>query len=304
MKASRFWEYINRSQLSMESIKRELPKFKSSKVNFNISLHDPEDQGERYLRALIYNMAEQMTDDMFESMRRIYGKLKGFPIAILYKGEPVCLDYLQAVFELDFIQRYISTKRYGALHGKHVLEIGAGYGRTCHALMSNHNVGSYTIADLDNCLALAYRYLSEVLPKEQFVKIRFIPVEKKSLSCDFDLCICIDAFSELEEGQARQYVKYIDNHCKYFYLKTQLCQYDVRVVDNKNNRIIKLRLNKDFDEINVLDSREVESQVPRFIEIYTPGPRWKCLGHSNAKPYMHYWQAMYRKDKNDQMRKM
>jgi putative sugar O-methyltransferase len=280
----------------MEAIEKNLPKFKSSKVNFNLSLHDPSEQGERYLRSLVYMMAEQMTDDMFASLKRIYGRNKGHPLGIIYKGEIVCLDYLQAVFEMDFIQKHISTKRHGALHGKHILEIGAGYGRTCHTIMSNHNVESYTIADLGNCLALSYRYLSEVLPKEQFVKIRFVPVEEKSLSCDFDLCVCIDAFSELDEDQADQYVKYVDAHCKWFYLKTQLCQYEVSVADPKNNRMIKLRLNKSFDEINVLDTEDINGQVPKFVNGYLPGPEWKCLANSNAKPYMHYWQAMYKNE--------
>jgi putative sugar O-methyltransferase len=274
----------------METIEKCLPKFKSSKVNFNISLHDPETQGERYLRALIYLLAEDMTDSMFENLKKINGRCLGFPIAILYKGEAVCLDYLQAVFELDFITRYIPR-----LNRKHILEIGAGYGRTCHAIMSNHNVGSYTIADLKNCLALSYKYLSEVLSPSQFEKITFIPVEEQSLCSDFDLCISIDAFSELDEGDADQYVRYVDAHCRWFYLKTQLCQYDVNVVDRLNNREIKLRLNKVFDEINILDDGAVLTQVPRFIETYMPGPDWKCLGHSNAKPYMHYWQAMYEK---------
>jgi hypothetical protein len=231
-----------------------------------------------------------MKEEMFQNLRRINGRGLGFPIAIVYRGEVVCLDYLQAVFELDFITKYIPR-----LKDKTILEIGAGYGRTCHAIMSNHNIVSYTIADLDNCLALSYKYLSEVLSPEQFEKISFVPVEHESLCADFDLCLSIDAFSEIDESDAAQYVKYVDAHCRWFYLKTQLCQYEVGVVDAANNRVIKLRLNKVFDEINILDDRSVAEQVPRFVEIYTPGPEWKCLGHSNAKPYMHYWQAIYQK---------
>lgn len=285
MKPSRFWEYVNKSQLSMNSIEENLPKFKSSKVNFNISLHDPEAQGLRYLHTLIYVLAENMTDEMFDKLKKIQGRRKGFPIAILYKNEVVCLDYLQAIFELTFMEQYIELK------GVDILEIGAGYGRTCHTIMSNHNVKSYTIADLSNCLALSYRYLAEVLDKEQFAKIAFVDVESVFLCQKFDLCICIDVFSELDIGQAEQYVKYVNEHCSYFYLKTQLCRYDVNVL--KEHKIIKLHLNGIFDEINVIDDSSVKSQVPKFIETYNPG-NWTCLGNSNAKPYMQYWQAMYK----------
>lgn len=275
--------------LSMKSIERNLPKFKSNKVNFNISLHDPKEQGEKYLRTLIYLMAESMGPAMFERLKKVKGRMKGHPIGIMYKGEPVCLDYLQAVFEVDFMDYYVN------IDGLDILEIGAGYGRTAHTILSNYNVRSYTIADLENCLALAYRYLEEVLPAETFNKIKFVPIEEQSLSADFDLCVCIDAFSELDEGEAEQYVKYVNEHCRYFYLKTQLCKYPAEVFNATEHRMLKLKLNGRFETINVVDDSDVQSMVPRFIEIYTPGPDWRCLGHSNAKPYMHYWNAMFKK---------
>jgi putative sugar O-methyltransferase len=273
----------------MRSIEMNLSKFKSNKVNFNISLHDPKEQGEKYLRTLIYLMAESMTDSMFKQLRNVKGRMKGHPIGIMYKGEPMCLDYLQAVYETDFIDKYVD------MAGLDILEIGAGYGRTAHTILSNYNVRSYTIADLENCLALAYRYLEEVLPADVFGKINFVPIETVSLNKDFDLCICIDAFSELDEGEAEQYVRYVNEHCKYFYLKTQLCKYPVEVFNATEGRMLKLTLNNKFDTINVVDDKDVKEMVPRFISVYHPGPDWKCVGNSNAKPYMHYWNAMYKK---------
>lgn len=287
MRPSRVWEYLHIGPLSAESLTENLPKFKSSRINFTISLHDPDKQGKLYLQALIHTLVKGMSESLFEKLKKINGRDKGYPIGILYQGETVCLDYLQAVFEMDFITRHLDLNR------KDILEIGAGYGRTCHAIMSNHNVKSYTIVDFDNCLVIAKKYLFDVL-EDEFKKIRFISIGHQELSGDYDLGICIDVFSELDKDQAELYIKYIGEHCLYFYLKTPLGQYDISVLDKTGARMMKLHLNSSFDEINPVDDKEILSQVPKFLELYNPGG-WTCLDDSNAKPYMHYWQAMYKK---------
>ena len=44
-------------------------------------------------------------------------------------------------------------------HFDSVLEIGAGYGRTCHGLLSNLHINEYTIIDLENMLEHSKEYL-------------------------------------------------------------------------------------------------------------------------------------------------
>ncbi len=290
MRPSKFWEVVNENNLSMEMIAEKISEFKRSSVNYNISLHDPASQGVRYLWTVIYLMAKGMTDGMFDKLKRIKGRAVGQPISIIYNDEIVCLDYAQAIYELDFIEQYVK------MDGMDILEVGAGYGRTCHAIISNYDIKSYTIADLDGCIALSHRYLREVLTEEQFDKITFLRVEQEELNSDFDLCLCIDAFSELDEGQAKHYVEYVNAHCRYFYLKTQLCRYNVNYFDNKDNETKTIYLNKGFDRISTSNNREVEGQVLKFLELYSPGPDWGGLGNSNAKPYMQYWQGMWGKN--------
>ena len=288
MRPSRVWEYLHMGPLSAESLTENLAKFKSSRINYAISLHDPDKQGKVYLQALIYTLVKNMSKEAFERLKKIDGRDKGYPIGVSYQGGSVCLDYLQAVSEMDFMTEHLDLNR------KDILEIGAGYGRTCHAIMSNHNVKSYTIADFDNCLLIAKKYLSEVLGDE-FKKINFVSVGHQELFGDYDLCICIDVFSELDKEQVKHYVKYINEHCSYFYLKTPLGQYDISVLDRSGARMMKLHLNESFGEINPVDDEEILAQVPKFLKLYNPGG-WTCLGDSNAKPYMQYWQAMYKKN--------
>lgn len=286
---SPFWSNINEGALSYERMTADIVKFKSSQTNYVISMLDPKDNGLLYYHSLVYVMAESMGNGSFQKLKNIKNRGIGAPRAIYYRNEVVCLDYLRAVHELDFIEQHID------LGGRSILEIGGGYGRTCHAILSNVNVNSYTIADLDKCLALSRKYLQQVLSQEQYEKIRFVNVERDDLDNDYDLCICIDVFAEIQAEQAHRYIEYVNAHCNALYLQMPVTGYTVNLLDTKKFETLRLRLNKEYEEINIIDENEIKEQVAKFKSLYLPGPNWKCLGDSNAKPYMHYWQAMYEK---------
>lgn len=280
------------SALSREAIKLDLPNFKSSSINYNISLHDPDHQGVMYLRTLIYNLARNLTEDQWNLLDKTEGRDKGYPIAVICKDRSVCLDYLQAVFEVSFMSKYVD------LTDKSVMEVGAGYGRTAHTILSNYDVKSYTIVDLENLCALSFRYLKEVLAPEQLVKVKWIPIEHGYPKKDHDIAICIDVFAELDEGEAEYYVRYAQEHCKYFYLKMPVGRYavGVKLATETNPRITKLYLNESYDDINTMDESEILTQIPKFLKKFKP-KGWSCLGDSQAQPFMQYWQAMYSKEK-------
>jgi len=292
--ASEFWKLLNIGTLSMKQIAKNLPTFKRSETNFTLSMYDPFTRGERYYMTVLYLMARQLSEDAWEKIRNTKKRDTGCPIGITYKDQFLCLDYLQAVLELEFIEEHEE------LDGMDILEIGAGYGRTAHMILSNHQIKSYTIADLGNCLALSHRYLSEVLDKEHFAKITFIDVEEKFISADFDMCICIDAIAEMSSENIAQYLKYISEHCSWFYAKSPIGQYDVNIgfIDGERT----LPLNEGFDRINILNNSEIRSQVSKFVANYLPGTDWECAGNKNALPFMHYWNAIYEK-RTDNFRK-
>ena len=164
---SPLWEYINQNQITPDKV-TDLKGFKSSPVNWKISLWNPQFGGVRYLKALINNLCTQMTGGNWARLQQIRNREVGDPISISYNGENVCLDYVQTVYELEFMAAYIS------LDDRVVLEIGAGYGRTCHAVLSNFNISTYIIVDLPNCLELARTYLKVVLDEYLFNKIVFL----------------------------------------------------------------------------------------------------------------------------------
>ena len=291
---SALWDLINRTRITKDTMK-DLTDFKSGPINFKIALWNPHTNGVRYLKALLYCLCAVLTDENRERLSRISNRETGNPFTIQYKGERICLDYLQAIYELEFIARHVR------LDGMHILEIGAGYGRTCHAILSNHDVATYCIIDLQNCLELSRRYLETVLDRENFGKLCFLPAEDCDRWADLcvDLCINIDSFAEMDHGAVRYYLAYINEKSRVLYVKNPVGKYLDPSLDKRSQgeEVVRLALNAGIlrDVIDVHDSEMIEAQAVRFVTAYRPGSDWECLAHSWAMPWSHYWQAMYRK---------
>jgi putative sugar O-methyltransferase len=165
------WRRINEVHITEEAV-ADLAGFKSNGVNFKLALWNPAPNGVRYLKALTFALGMQLSPTNRERLRRTRNREVGDPYSVRCNGEPVCLDYLQAVHEVDFIAAHLT------LDGARILEIGAGYGRTCHTMLSNYDLAGYTIVDLPNTLALSHRYLRTVLEPEQFAKIGFVGIDE------------------------------------------------------------------------------------------------------------------------------
>jgi putative sugar O-methyltransferase len=297
---SALWAFINKKYITEGQV-QDLTGFKSREVNFKISLWNPRTNGIRYLKALVYNLCTSLTKDNWERIRKIKNRQVGDPFTITYDGEQVCLDYLQAVYELEFIAAHLS------INGLNILEIGAGYGRTCHAIVSNHEVEAYYIIDLKNCLKLSRRYLKEVLDSVNFSKIRFTSIEDIDglEALHFDLCINIDSFAEMDPETVKYYLAYIDKHCNYLYVKNPVGKYlDPSLSISQNKKEVDLALNTGIlcEVIDIHDREAVKQQVPRFIRAYRPGNNWECIADSWAPPCSYYWQALYHKKVNSEER--
>jgi putative sugar O-methyltransferase len=296
---SPLWAHINQTQITKETT-MDLTNFKSGGVNFKIALWDPQVNGVRYLKALIYNLCANLSLDNWNRLRQIRNREVGNPVAVKYNGEIVCMDYLQAVFEMEFMANNIN------LDGLSILEIGAGYGRTCHTVVSNHDVIAYYIIDLENSLDVAKRYLSVVLDKEQFTKIHFVKiddVDKLAGATRFDLCINIDSFAEMNGDTVKYYLALVDAQCHYFYVKNPVGKYLDKSLDNhsQGNEIVALALSTGVltDIIDIHDSQVVEAQVQKFIFAYQPAEKWKCIANEWAIPWSYYWQALYQRESKD-----
>ncbi|WP_067467619.1 putative sugar O-methyltransferase [Actinomadura macra] len=291
--ASRQWERIQENWVTEEAA-LDLTNFKSDRRNYNISFWDPTANGVRYLKTLVFGLCADLDADSWLKIKRIQNRDLGDPLTVRSNGESVCLDYLQAVLEMNFIERSVP------LAGAAVLEIGAGYGRTCHTLLSNHDLSRYRIIDLPNTLRLSQRYLGEVLTPEQYAKIEFVPVDDIGVMDPvvFDLCINIHSFTEMLPETVRSYLDLIDGSCRAFYAKNPLGKFSDRALDGhfKGDEAVRLAMETGplRQVLDVFDGEDLEAAVPRYLAAYRPGESWECAGHERARPWSYFWQAVYK----------
>lgn len=291
--ASPQWELISRNWVP-EDAAVDLSRFKSDERNFNISLWNPAANGVRYLKTLAYNLATQLGEDDWAALRRVHNRELGDPVTVRWQGETVCLDYLQAVLEVGFIQRSVD------LAGARVLEIGAGYGRTCHTLLSNHDIAEYWIVDLPNTLSLSRAYLREVLDDKQFARMMFVAVDdidEALRRARFDLCVNIHSFAEMMPETVRAYLDLIDEKCRAFYAKNPIGKFLDKRIDGefKGSEPIRMALATGplRQVLDIFDSEAVDNAIPAFVEAYRPGENWTCAAHGRALPWSYFWQAVF-----------
>jgi putative sugar O-methyltransferase len=292
--ASALWAYNTAANVTQEAV-RDLGNFKSNDVNFKLALWNPRTNGVRYLKTLVYMLASGLDAVSWQRLRNIANRDVGQPFTVRYNGMTVCLDYIQAVYELGFIGRSLN------LDGCSIMEIGAGYGRTCHAILSNHDVASYHIIDLDNCLGLSTTYLEQVLTPEQLGKVTFVPVsaiDDAIAGQHFDLCVNIDSFAEMDPETVGNYLRMISRHCDHLYVNNPVGKYLDKTLDDhvQGDEVVALALSTGLlrDVIDIYDNHAVAAEVPKFLAAYRPGPGWSCMADGPATPWSYYWQALFR----------
>jgi len=288
---SELWKRINATCLS-EARLTDLSDFKSSDVNFRIAPWDPRTNGVRYLKTLIYNLCSELTPAQLSRLAAIKNRQLGQPISIQYEGLTICMDYLQALYETEFIAARMP------LTGSSVLEIGAGYGRTCHALLSCFPLAAYTIVDLPNCLELSRRYLAAVLPPGEYKKITFkSPVDFFGGGRPgYDLALNIDSFAEMEADTVTAYLGGIAEQCRYFYVKNPVGKYrdpELTAAADSEEMAIALSMGLLREVVDIHDNRAVAAQSSKFVAAYRPGAAWDVLAAAWARPWSYYWQALY-----------
>jgi len=107
---SRLWEYINRTHITEEKI-QDLTNFKSDSINHKMSIWNPRTNGVRYLEELIFYICTTLSSREWDKLTKIHKKETGGPYSIRFNNETVCLDYLQAVLEITFIDRRYTEKK-------------------------------------------------------------------------------------------------------------------------------------------------------------------------------------------------
>jgi putative sugar O-methyltransferase len=111
----------------------------------------------------------------------------------------------------------LTRERHGEKGIRHVIELGAGFGRTAHVLLSVYPfIERYQIVDLPETLALSRVYLLKVLPDALIDKVEFVDAAavedfqwRSNGNSTPDLAIQIDGLQEMEKSTIDFYYRNI-----------------------------------------------------------------------------------------------
>lgn len=289
--SSDLWKYNIENHVVINTDEK-FNNFKRNSVNFKISLWNPSTNGVRYLKMLTYNMAKSLSKKQKKIIANTKNRNIGNPISVNLE-EDICLDYIQAALEVDYISH---------LNPRTVLEIGPGYGRTCHAIISNLDIDEYVIIDLAECIEISRRYLFNVLENDEFKKITFVKAKDffKLKSKSFDIAINIDSFAEMNPKSVNDYLSLINDTSEAFYVKNPVGKYMDKDLDNHadGEHVVKKALSSGLltDIIDIHSSDEVKKYSQSFLRVYSPGEKWKVICDSWSPPISYYWNAIYKKN--------
>jgi hypothetical protein len=263
-----------------------------SKINYKIAQYDPASHGILFLNNLVYGMAKKIEERLhiFEKIKN-RGLLGGHSIS--YRGVELNLDYLQALDECFFLENILKSSSL-------VLEIGAGYGRTCHSILSLHQtITLYEIVDFPEMLALSKKYLKQVLDKETFSKIQFVDFrELSSKELDgplYDLVVHINSMQQMPQKTVHEYFNFIDRYAKNFYTKDTVGKFSPAMIGAPESLATKLALSAGIltEEVNIFCPDDLNAARKRFLVRFAPSAAWTVEAHAEVAPWSHFYQALY-----------
>jgi putative sugar O-methyltransferase len=261
-------------------------------ANSRLATWDPFDKTMRYFKFMLYTEAERQPDRFFEHYRAL-GKVDiGQPVSMKLRGCDINIDYLFALEEFLFLESFIDPV-------KSVVEIGAGFGRTCHTLLTlADRIESYTIVDLPDVLNLSRRVLSEVA-LDRFHKVRFVDATDLAAwqNLSADLAINIDSFQEMPPATIDAYMRGLIARSRYFYVKNPVGKYrpesiGIAVEDPAKFKDV-FSLGYCRDVIDIFDDMALAKARKEYLQAYCP-PSWQVVAERPMSmfPYLHH--ALYR----------
>lgn len=278
---SKQWEHICQKRIAnfdINNFKQDLPGY--AFTNFN-----PVNNGMRYLKSLTYYIAMNLNNRAIAFLKNIKNREVGNPIDVITDRIKVDMDYIQAYYEYVNIEGYLVDS---------VIEIGAGYGRTCHAILSNSNIQKYIIVDIPDVLEISKQYLYKVLSRQQFKKIQFCDTLPIPMGDSYDLCININGFSEMTIEDVGEYVEYANEYCQNFYVKGPSAYYadsSICVPSFPNNGMLQ---NNIIDDIH--DYNKISKCKKTFVECYKPKDMYP-LYVDWAIPWSYFLDVIYERSK-------
>ena len=291
-KASPVWHKIN-GKLLQDPSGVDFTTFREvgmGRANIKITTWNPYEPSTRYFKTLLSHIVYQASDEFLNTYGNLTNTGLGNPINIRRSGIEFNLDYILSTYEVLFIKPFDQ---------KTVCEIGAGFGRTAHAMLECYpNIEKYTIIDLPNCLTLTQGYLKKVLSQKLYDKLEFLRADELDSSAfkPIDLFINIDSFAEMTKPTIQNYLKLIQDYGKYFYSKNTIGKYkpsDMGLINTNSDDIDNImETGLCSHQIDVFDDRALHVGLAEYKEAYRPQGA-VVLKSQLAPPFYYYGDVLY-----------
>jgi putative sugar O-methyltransferase len=263
-------------------------------ANSRLAAWDPFDRTMRYFRFMLFNACERQPDRFFDLYASLGDTLIGAPVTVKVRGLDINIDHLFSVEEFMFVDRAI-----GASNVRSVVEIGAGFGRTCQAFLAlAPSVERYTIVDLPNVLGLSRRVLQKVAP-EKFDRITFIDATDRDAwqGLEADLAINIDSFQEMSPSTIDGYREGILRHARHVYIKNPIGKYAPESIGIEVNDPAKFhdvfKLGYCRTVVDIFDDASLVAARKAYLEAYRPAADWRTLADEPLDMFRYLHHVLY-----------
>lgn len=285
---SNLWQQIT-AQLFSNVDEKFISSFRApGGPNSRLAAWDPYDKSMRYYKFLLFNIALKKPDIFFQAYSRLKNTQIGTPVTVRIDNCNIDIDYLFSIEEYLFLYENLPNSV------NRVVEIGAGFGRTCHALLTLLiDIDSYIIIDLPEILELSKTFLLKAIP-EHYDKITFISNDDhQALSnINSDLVINIDSFQEMPIHVIDYYMQNIISKGKYFYSKNPIGKYLPENVGlpvlNSDQLQDVFSLGYSQNIYDLFDENDLKNGRIQYCIDYLPAG-WKTIIDSPVEifPYLH-----------------
>ena len=215
---------------SVGNASTRIDAFREPKGNaFRLAHWSPNEPTFRWFKSYLQVLAGAMSAPEYELYRRLGNTRLGNPLEVevqvgsVGKRLTVNLDYVLAVEETCFLDLHVPIRP------RSIVEIGAGFGRTAHTLLTNFGgIEHYYIIDLPQTLDLSREYLSRVLDAKSFERVVFIDCTTATeVQADrVDLLIQVDGFQEMTDDVISAYYRDQVPKCDFVYLCQPVGKYE------------------------------------------------------------------------------
>ena len=233
----------------------DLHKFREvNSINERLAGWSAIENSTRYYKALLYEFSlyldelisrKNKENSLLKMIDKIHNINLGNPTTIDYLGREISLDYLLSIEECNFCEEKLRAS-------KNICEIGAGFGRSCHSILSLFDVENYTIIDLPEMIGLSRKYLSAVLDADKFKKIKFLNANDYEKNGNIDFVLNVSSMQEMEPKHVLKYLDWISKNSKYFFTKNVIGKYKPEEINlkiknsNEHKSVLEMGILKNF----------------------------------------------------------